>query len=73
MVEDGLKLAAQTLVISNEGVVVNPSTAETFTPVFKTDANIWKVQGLALNQATEVAIFDENGNKVFNEKLKTRC
>ena len=70
VVEDGLKLAEQTLVITNEGVVVNPSTAESFRPVFKTDANIWKVQGLALNQTTEVAIFDENGNKVFNEKIE---
>lgn len=70
VVEDGLKLAAQTLVITNEGVVVNPATEETFKPVFKTEASIWKVQGLTLNQVTEVSIFDENGNRVFNEKIE---
>lgn len=69
VVEDGLKVSAQKFSVTPDGVKIDPSAQEKFKPVFITDENTWKIQGLALDQKVSVTIFDEQGSKLYNESI----
>ena len=59
VVEDGLKLAAQNIVIDEEGLLVNPSTEERYKPVFNTNGDVWQIRGLTMGTAAQLTIVNE--------------
>lgn len=69
VVEDGLKLAAQNIVIAEEGLLVNPSTEERYKPVFKANGAVWQIQGLTMGTAAQLTIVNESGENVFQENI----
>ena len=67
--EDGLKLAAQNIVIDEEGLLVNPSTEERYKPVFNANGDVWQIQGLTMGTAAQLTIVNESGENVFQENI----
>lgn len=69
VVEDGLKLAAQTIVVKEDGILVNPATEERFKPVVKSRENVWQIQGLTLGSKAQISIINNDGDNVFQETI----